>query len=231
MAGPRLIIALDFAGAAEANALVGRLDPARCRLKVGLELYTAAGPDFVRGLIERGFDVFLDLKLHDIPNTVARACRQAAALGVWMLTVHCSGGREMLRAARDVRGGAARPHIVGVTLLTSLGQGDVNDIGLTGTVDGVVGRLAALAVAAGLDGVVCAPPDAAPLRGRFARPFLLVTPGIRPEGAAAGDQQRVLTPRAAIAAGADFLVIGRPVTGAADPLAALRAIEAEIGDD
>lgn len=229
MHGARIIVALDYANAAEANRLVARLDPSRCRVKVGLELYTAAGPDFVRTLTERGFDVFLDLKFHDIPNTVARACQQAAMLGVWMFTVHCLGGREMLMAARAAVGEAAkRPLVVGVTLLTSLGSNDLADLGLNGSTEHLVARLAALAAGAGLDGVVCSPAEAAHLRARFACPFVLVTPGIRPAGSAADDQHRVLTPSAAVAAGADLLVVGRPITRAPDPLAALNAIETEI---
>jgi len=229
MPGPRVIVALDYATAADAEVLVKRLDASRCRLKVGLELYTAAGPGFVRALIGRGFDVFLDLKFHDIPTTVARAVRQAAALRVWMLTVHCAGGREMLRAARAALDDAdPRLKLIGVTVLTSLAAKDLAELGIGGSAEDTVSRLAALALDAGLDGIVCSPMEAARLRARLARPFALVTPGIRPAGSAADDQQRVSTPRAALDAGADFLVIGRPITRADDPLAALTDIEREI---
>lgn len=226
---PRIIVALDYATAAEAEAFVARVSPERCRLKVGLELYTVAGPDFVRGLIRRGFGVFLDLKFHDIPNTVERACRQAAALGVELLTVHCLGGRRMLEAARrGVGDGARRPHVLGVTLLTSLGAGDIQELGLGDDVGSRARQLAELASGADLDGVVCAPTEAEALRRRFGQKFLLVTPGIRPLDAASGDQQRVATPAEAIARGASLLVIGRPITQAPDPMAALDAIERDI---
>jgi len=228
---PRIIVALDYATAAEAEAFVARVSPARCRLKVGLELYTAAGPTFVSGLVNRGFSVFLDLKFHDIPNTVERACRQAAALGVDLLTVHCLGGRRMLEAAcAGARGGGARARVIGVTLLTSLGPEDTREIGLGSDIAARTAALAALARAAGLDGVVCAPTEVQDLRARFGPGWLLVTPGIRPAGSASGDQQRTLTPREAAARGADLLVIGRPITRAPDPTQALAEIERELAD-
>lgn len=226
---PKIIVALDYATAAEALALVQRLAPGRCRLKVGLELYTAAGPDFVRMLSAQGFSVFLDLKFHDIPNTVAQACRQATALGAWMLTVHCQGGREMLRAASAaVAGMARRPLIVGVTVLTSMDAGQLMAVGVSAGVDAQVQRLATLARECGLDGVVAAPTEAADLRARFPAPFRIVTPGIRMTDHASDDQRRFLTPAAAIGAGADYLVVGRPITRAADPLVALADMEAHI---
>ncbi len=229
-AGPRIIVALDYPSAAEAEAFVARVSPARCRLKVGLELYTATGPDFVRHLAARGFSVFLDLKFHDIPNTVERACRQAAALGVELLTVHCLGGRAMLEAARRGVGAQGnRARVIGVTLLTSFSAQQTQEIGLGGDVAGRTRALAELAHAAGLDGVVCAPTEAEDLRRRFGLQFLLVTPGIRPAGAPSDDQQRTLTPREALARGADLLVVGRPITQARDPVVALDAIEREIG--
>ena len=229
MSTPRVIVALDFATAEEALAFAARVTPTQCRLKVGLELYTLAGPALVRALIDRGFDVFLDLKFHDIPNTVERACRQAADLGVWMLTVHCLGGRAMLEAARRGVGDAAeRPRVVGVTLLTSLDADAVREIGLSGDVTTRALALADIARHARLDGVVCAPTEAQALRRKFGPDFLLVTPGIRPPGAELGDQQRVLTPAQAIEQGSDLLVIGRPITRAPDPLATLAAIEREI---
>lgn len=229
MHGPRVIVALDYASAEEALAFVARVTPQRCRLKIGLELYTAAGPDFVRALTAQGFKVFLDLKFHDIPNTVEHACRQASALGAELLTVHCLGGRAMLEAARRARDASGQGvRIMGVTLLTSLGPADTREIGLGDDIAGRTGALAALAHSAGLDGVICAPTEARALRERFGREFLLVTPGIRPRGTASDDQRRVLTPRAAIDEGADLLVIGRPITRAIDPLIVLDNIEDEL---
>lgn len=229
MQGSRVIVALDYASAAEAEAFVARVAPTRCRLKVGLELYTAAGPEFVRALVARGYGVFLDLKFHDIPNTVERACRGAAALGVELLTVHCLGGRAMLEAARrGVGSGAGRPRVLGVTVLTSLGSRDTAELGLGEDVGARAQALASLAQAAAADGIVCAPTEAQEMRRRFGREFLIVTPGVRPAGTDAGDQQRTLTPREAVRGGADLLVIGRPITQAPDPLAALEAIERDI---
>jgi orotidine-5'-phosphate decarboxylase len=230
--GPRVIVALDLPDAEAALALASRLAPSRCRLKVGLELFTAAGPAVVMRLAERGFDVFLDLKYHDIPNPGARAGARAAALGVWMLNVHTLGGAAMLRAAREaVEGATRRPLLTGVTLLTSHGAAALGEVGLTADVGAEVERLATLARDAGLDGVVCAPTDAARLRARFGEGFLLVTPGIRPPGSPPDDQRRMLAPAEALAEGADYLVVGRPVTRAADPVAALDAIRREIGEE
>lgn len=230
IAGPRIIVALDFPQAAGALALVDRLDPQSCRLKVGKELFTAEGPRFVEALVGRGYDVFLDLKYHDIPNTVASACRAAAGLGVWMLNVHASGGRAMMGAAREAVGSFPRMKLVAVTVLTSLGQGDLADIGMSGTPQQAVLRLANLARDAGLDGVVCSGEEARALREALGAGFCLVTPGIRPV-AAGDDQKRVMTPRAAVTNGAHYLVIGRPITQAPDPAAALRAINADIEKD
>ncbi len=224
-----VIVALDFADPRAARALVDRLDPTQCRLKVGKELFTAAGPDFVRGLVRAGFEVFLDLKFHDIPNTVASACRCAADLGVWMLNVHALGGRAMLQAARDALAGMSTPPLlVGVTVLTSIGETDLREIGIDETPAQLVLRLAGLVHQCGLDGVVCSAREAAALRSRFPPPFALITPGIRPHGAAGDDQSRIATPAQALACGVDYLVIGRPITRAPDPLAALRAIHAEV---
>lgn len=226
---PRVIVALDYPAAEPALALVDRLTPGSCRLKVGKELFTRCGPSLVTQLVERGFDVFLDLKFHDIPNTVARACSVAAELGVWMVNVHASGGRRMLEAAREALDAAShRPMLIGVTVLTSLSEAELHEIGFAGTPADNVERLAALAGDAGLDGVVCSPREVAMLRAARGPGFRLVTPGIRPAGAAQGDQSRVMTPAEALSAGADDLVIGRPITAAADPMAALSAIEAEI---
>jgi orotidine-5'-phosphate decarboxylase len=227
--GPRVVVALDFPSAPEAFAFVQRVSPERCRLKVGLELFTAAGPEFVGRLAERGFDVFLDLKFHDIPNTVAQACSRAAALGVWMMNVHALGGAAMMRAAREAVDVAAhRPILVAVTMLTSHAPKDLPELGFTGDVAAQVGRLAQLAKGSGMDGVVCSAQEAAGLRAQFGSDFVLVTPGIRPAGSDLGDQSRVMTPAQALCQGSSYLVIGRPVTQAPDPQAALESIEREI---
>jgi orotidine-5'-phosphate decarboxylase len=226
---PRVIVALDFPQAAPALALASRLDPKLCRVKVGKELYTAAGPALIEQLRGAGFEIFLDLKYHDIPNTVAAACRAAAELGVWMVNVHALGGRAMMSAARDAIGQAAsKPRLIAVTVLTSMGAGDLRDVGLEGDPKQAVSRLASLAQACKLDGVVCSPQEAPYLRELCGGGFTLVTPGVRPAAAAKDDQERVATPRQAVAGGADYLVIGRPVTRAEDPLAALRAILDDI---
>ncbi|MBI3775225.1 MAG: orotidine-5'-phosphate decarboxylase [Gammaproteobacteria bacterium] len=228
-AGPRIIVALDFAEVERVYALVSRLDPKRCRLKVGKELFTHAGPAMVSELCARGFDIFLDLKFHDIPNTVARACQAAAGLGVWMVNVHASGGRKMLEAARAALLDVQRPPLlVAVTVLTSLDAQDIKEIGWQGSVEENVLRLAELAAHSGLNGVVCSPREVAILRASLGADFQLVTPGIRPAGTGMNDQSRTLTPRQALDAGANYLVIGRPITAADDPLAALTAIEVEI---
>lgn len=226
---PRIIVALDYAAAAPALALAQRLDPARCRLKVGKELFTAAGPALVERLVAAGFGVFLDLKFHDIPNTVAAACRAAAGLGVWMVNVHALGGRAMLTAAAEAVAAAPRPpRLVAVTVLTSLGARDLLEVGVRDTPEEAVLRLARLAHDCGLDGVVCSAREAAALRAAHGPGFLLVTPGIRPAWAGAQDQVRIATPAEALRAGASHLVIGRPITQAPDPLAALARIESEI---
>ena len=225
----KIIVALDYADAASALALVDRLDPALCRLKVGKELFTAAGPELVRALGVRGFEVFLDLKFHDIPNTVGAACRAAAGLGVWMLNVHASGGRRMMTAAREALADLPKPPLlIAVTVLTSMSAEDLGEVGVAGSPADQVLRLARLTQACMLDGVVCSAQEASMLRAELGADFRLVTPGIRPAGAAAGDQRRVMTPAEALNAGATDLVIGRPITAAADPLAALKAIQTEI---
>ena len=232
---PRVIVALDFPDTTSAFDLAARLDPAACAVKVGKELFTAAGPDLVRELVRRGFRVFLDLKFHDIPNTVAQACAAATRLGVWMLNVHAAGGSAMLTAARDAvvkaaaADGSARPLLVAVTLLTSLDAGDLAAIGVVGTAEAQVLRLARLAQASGLDGVVCSAREAPELRAACGSQFKLITPGIRPAGTATHDQARIMTPEAAIAAGADYLVIGRAITAAPDPLRALHDINGTLG--
>ncbi len=225
----KIIVALDFADADSALALVARLDPALCRLKVGKELFTVAGPDLVRTLVARGFEVFLDLKFHDIPNTVAAACRAAAGLGVWMLNVHASGGRRMMAAAQAALADLPKPPLlIAVTVLTSMSAEDLGEVGISAAPADQVLRLARLAHACKLDGVVCSAQEAAMLRAELGAGFRLVTPGIRPAGAESGDQRRVMTPAEALRAGATDLVIGRPVTAAADPLAALERIQSDI---
>jgi len=228
---PRIIVALDYPDATPALGLVDRLDPALCRLKVGKELFVRAGPELVRRLVDRGYAVFLDLKFHDIPNTVAAACRAAADLGVWLMNVHASGGLKMMLAARAALGeDPARPRLIAVTVLTSLEGEDLRQVGLDDAPAMHVERLACLTREAGLDGVVCSAQEASLLRRRIGPDFMLVTPGIRPAGSAAGDQSRVLTPAQAIAAGADYLVVGRPITQAEDPILALARVAAEIHD-
>lgn len=226
---PRIIVALDYPGPAEALALVDHLDPSRCRLKVGKELFTAAGPALIEELNRRGFGVFLDLKFHDIPATVAAACRAAADLGVWMLNVHASGGRRMLEAAAGaVQQSSTRPLLTGVTVLTSLSEEEFAELGYQRDIPAQVMALATLSEQCGLDGVVCSAREAAMLRDQLPRDFRLVTPGIRPAASDADDQCRVMTPGEAIRTGVDYLVIGRPITRAADPQIALAAIEEEI---
>ena len=225
----KIIVALDFADASSALALVGRLDSSLCRLKVGKELFTAAGPDLVRALVARGFEVFLDLKFHDIPNTVAAACRAAAGLGVWMMNVHASGGRRMMTAAQEALAGLERrPLLIAVTVLTSMSAEDLGEVGVSDAPADQVLRLARLTQDCRLDGVVCSAQEATLLRADLGAAFRLVTPGIRPAGTEAGDQRRVMTPVEALRAGATDLVIGRPITAAADPLAALQQIQSEI---
>ena len=234
-ADPRVIVALDFADPVHALALADRLDPRQCALKVGKELFVLAGPEPVRWLVARGFRVFLDLKFHDIPNTVAQACAAATSLGVWMMNVHASGGSAMLRAACDAVERAAstqnrrRPLLIGVTVLTSLADQDLADLRLPPDAGAQALHLARLSAAAGLDGIVCSAVEAPQMRAALPRGFRLVTPGIRPAGSAADDQARIVTPERAIANGADYLVVGRPITQAADPVAALAAMNASLG--
>jgi orotidine-5'-phosphate decarboxylase len=220
-----VIVALDVGDEAAALALAARLDPKLCRVKVGKELFVAAGPSVVLALQERGYEVFLDLKFHDIPNTVAGACRSAARLGVWMLNVHASGGEAMMRAAREALASVQRPPLlVGVTILTSLGDADLAKIGFHGGAEENVTRLARLARASGLDGVVCSAREAPALRKATGADFTLVTPGIRLPGAGVPVQSRTVAPVEAVNLGADYLVVGRPITQAADPAAALESI-------
>ena len=226
---PRIIVALDFPTAEQAMLFTARLDPGTCRVKVGKELFTAAGPQLVEKIIGKGFDVFLDLKFHDIPSTVANACRVAAGLGVWMMNVHALGGRKMLSAAREaVPPGSAK--LIAVTLLTSMGRSDLNDVGLSGEPGDVVRRLAVLAHDCALDGVVSSALEAMELRKTMGEHFCLVTPGIRPAGASLDEQKRVTTPLQAIRNGASYLVIGRPITQASDPALLVQQLNDEIAN-
>ncbi|HCT39673.1 MAG TPA: orotidine-5'-phosphate decarboxylase [Moraxellaceae bacterium] len=225
-----VIVALDVARAADALALADSLAPAECRLKVGKELFTAEGPAVVRALHDRGFEVFLDLKFHDIPNTVAAAVATAADLGVWMVNVHASGGRRMMTAARErLLQGNYDTRLIAVTVLTSMEREDLADIGLDVEPMDQVRRLAALTADCGLHGVVCSAQEAAVLRQQQGKDFLLVTPGIRPAGSDSGDQRRIMTPEQAVAAGVSYMVIGRPISQATSPAEALRAINRSLG--
>lgn len=224
-----LIIALDYPSLDAALCLADRLDPARCRVKVGKELFTRSGPDVIEALHGRGFEVFLDLKFHDIPNTVAGAVQAAAEQGVWMVNVHASGGQRMMEAARErLERHGLSTHLIAVTVLTSMTASDLEGVGISSTPAQQVERLALLARQCGMDGVVCSAQESARLRELCGEGFLKVTPGIRPRSAEHGDQRRVMTPVEAMAAGSTHLVIGRPVSQAQDPMAALAAIEQEL---
>jgi orotidine-5'-phosphate decarboxylase len=222
----KIIVALDFATGAEATALVRQLTPEIRFFKIGLQLYTATGPQIVRDIISGGSKVFLDLKLHDIPNTVAGAVESASELGVDMLTIHLAGGEAMIRAAVDARRNDIS--ILGVTVLTSQTDETLHSIGIGDTIGNQVLRLAKLGVSCGVQGLVASPREIKELRGAFGEKIMLVTPGIRPTGSEKGDQKRVSTPREAIDAGADYLVIGRPITAHAEPREAVKKILAEL---
>ena len=226
---PKIVIALDYANAKEALNFVEQLDPTLCRLKVGKELFTAAGPQLVEALVAKGFGVFLDLKFHDIPTTVAKACEAASRLGVWMLNVHASGGSAMMEAAREgVERSGQKPILIAVTVLTSMNQQMLNEVGVAGSVADQVLNLAALTQKSGLDGVVCSAQEAPAIRKVLGDKFCLVTPGIRPSDAALDDQSRVVTPSQALTLGSSYLVIGRPITQSQNPLETLRKIHEEI---
>ena len=226
----RVIVALDFDDADKAMALVDQLDPGACKLKVGKEMFTLFGPEFVKSLIAKGFDIFLDLKFHDIPNTVAKACKAAAEMGVWMVNVHASGGMEMMKAAKNAIAGSSHPQtkLIAVTVLTSMDQAQLNDVVPAVSPAEQVKKLAQLTADSGLDGVVCSAKEAVMLRETHNDEFLLVTPGIRPAGADVGDQKRVMTPVDAIDAGVSYLVMARPITQAENPLAALQAVNQSL---
>ncbi|WP_312117730.1 orotidine-5'-phosphate decarboxylase [Kosakonia cowanii] len=226
-----VVVALDYANRDNALAFVDRIDPRDCRLKVGKEMFTLFGPQFVRELQQRGFDIFLDLKFHDIPNTAAHAVKAAADLGVWMVNVHASGGARMMTAAKEalLPFGADAPLLIAVTVLTSMEASDLQDIGITATPAEHAERLARLTQQCGLDGVVCSAQEAVRFKSELGHAFKLVTPGIRPQGSDAGDQRRIMTPEQALQAGVDYMVIGRPVTQSADPAQTLKAINASLG--
>lgn len=229
MNNSRVIIPLDFPNANEAISLCEKLDPAYCRLKIGKELFTSSGPALLEQLQASGFEIFLDLKYHDIPNTVASACRAAADLGVWMLNVHASGGRAMMEAAKEaIDQSSTQPILIAVTVLTSLSETDLNEMHIDKPVNEQVSMLASLAKSCGLDGVVCSAMEANRLSTELGKEFCLVTPGIRPANSSQDDQKRIMTPTDAIKAGSHYLVIGRPITKAADPIAVLESINKEI---
>ncbi|MUK65773.1 orotidine-5'-phosphate decarboxylase [Aliivibrio fischeri] len=230
MKDQKVIVALDYDNQADAFAFVDKIDPSSCRLKVGKEMFTLFGPEFVKELHKRGFSVFLDLKFHDIPNTCSKAVRAAAEMGVWMVNVHASGGERMMSASREILEpyGSERPLLIGVTVLTSMEQQDLAGIGLDIAPQEQVKRLAALTKNSGLDGVVCSAQEASMLKADLGKEFQLVTPGIRPAGADVGDQKRIMTPVDAITAGSDYLVIGRPITQAENPSQVLNEINLSL---
>ncbi|AUD78487.1 orotidine-5'-phosphate decarboxylase [Kangiella profundi] len=229
MSDPKILVALDYDNQQQALQLVDQLKPNLCGLKVGKEMFTLFGPEFVKTLVNKGFKVFLDLKFHDIPNTVAKACKAAAELGVWMVNVHASGGSKMMHAAREaLEGYENRPLLIAVTLLTSMDEVAYSEIGFKRDLPEQVEHLAGIAKSAGLDGVVCSAWEARRLKEQLGTEFKLVTPGIRPPGSEIGDQSRIMTPEQAVVAGSDYLVIGRPITKASDPLKALYEISESI---
>jgi len=227
----RLIVVLDYPDLNSALAMAESLDSALCRVKVGKELFTRAGPQVLDSLKSLGFDIFLDLKYHDIPNTVAQAVQAAAEAGVWMINVHASGGPRMMSAARDMLDRfppESRPLLVAVTVLTSMGQQELNALGVSGSLEDQVIRLAILAKKSGMDGVVCSALEAGKIKQVCGSEFVTVTPGIRPAGSETNDQTRIMTPSEAIRSGADYLVVGRPITEAREPMKVVKKILEEI---
>jgi orotidine-5'-phosphate decarboxylase len=227
---PKVVIALDYDSKKTALDFIDQLDPTTCRLKIGKEMFTNFGPDFVKQIVDKGFDVFLDLKFHDIPNTVAKAVKAAADLGVWMVNVHASGGRRMMEAAKAILEpyGDKAPLLIAVTVLTSMDESDLKELGIELSTLEQVKRLATLAKSSGLDGVVCSSYEVSELKAQLGKEFKLITPGIRPEGSEAGDQRRIKTPKQAIDSGSDYLVIGRPITQATNPAQVLMEINATL---
>lgn len=228
---PNILVALDFDDINKCMSLVNQLDPSLCRLKVGKEMFTSFGPAIVEKLQHKDFDVFLDLKFHDIPNTVAKALKASADLGVWMVNVHASGGQRMLEAASEaVKSGSHQPMLIAVTVLTSMSEEELPLIGVQDSAANQVERLASLAHVAGLDGVVCSALEVSTIKRTCGAEFKTVTPGIRPAFAAKEDQRRVMTPAQALKEGSDYLVIGRPITQAENPLEALNLIANEMAN-
>ena len=229
MADQRIVVALDVSNATELRELVKQIPNTHCRAKIGKELFTSIGPLAIEICHDAGLEVFLDLKFHDIPNTCAKAVRAAARWGVWMTNVHCSGGTDMMRAAREIlEGEAHRPLLIGVTVLTSMSGSDLQELGVSRDLESQVDHLAGLANASGLDGVVCSAQETQRLRQSLGTDFCLVTPGIRPSWAAADDQNRIVTPKDAVANGSDYLVIGRPITASDHPETAIARIVEEL---
>lgn len=227
---PKVVIALDYDNKQSALDFINQLDPTTCRLKIGKEMFTHFGPDFVKQVVAMGFDVFLDLKFHDIPNTVAKAVKAAADLGVWMVNVHASGGRRMMEAAKAILEpyGDKAPLLIAVTVLTSMDESDLLELGIELSPLEQVKRLATLTKSSGLDGVVCSSHEATELKALLGTEFKLITPGIRPEGSDNGDQRRIKTPKQAMDSGSDYLVIGRPITQAENPAQVLTEINATL---
>ena len=230
MLDPKVVVALDFDKKVDALSFVDKVEPSDCRLKVGKEMFTYFGPEFVKLLTNKGFDVFLDLKFHDIPNTVAKAVSASADLGVWMVNVHASGGSKMMIAAKEALTEYKKdaPLLIGVTVLTSMGQEDLTGLGITKSPAEQVMSLATLANQSGLDGVVCSAWEAEALKQSQGKEFKLITPGIRPAGSSADDQKRIMTPKQAIDVGVDYLVIGRPITKSDNPQSVLESINASL---
>ncbi|MDU0111779.1 orotidine-5'-phosphate decarboxylase [Psychrosphaera aquimarina] len=232
MDNKNIVVALDFERKSDALELIDRLDPNLCRLKIGKEMFTHFGPDFVTQVQNKGFDVFLDLKFHDIPNTVAKAVKAAADLGVWMVNVHASGGSKMMQAARDILKpyGDKAPILIAVTVLTSMSEEDLLDLGITQSPEQQVNFLAGLAHKAGMDGVVCSAQEAVMLKQNYGTDFKLITPGIRTADASVDDQKRIMTPQRAVEAGSDYLVIGRAITKSENPIQTMKDIYSSLND-
>ena len=229
MIDSKIIVALDFSTKQQALELISKIDPTLCRLKVGKEMFTHYGPKFIEEIHKKEFEVFLDLKYHDIPNTVARTCEVAADLGVWMLNVHALGGRRMMEAALEALAKrSTRPLLIAVTVLTSMSADDLAEVGVNLPPADFALQLACLAKDSGLDGIVCSAQEASTMKKSLGQDFILVTPGIRPAGSIADDQRRIMTPLDAVSAGSDYLVIGRPITQSDDPISILRTINSEI---
>lgn len=226
---PKVYVALDYQNASDADVLINQLAPGKVGLKVGKELFTSAGPEWVRGLVQKGFSIFLDLKFHDIPNTVAKAVTAAAKLGVDVVNVHASGGSRMMKSAAEaLKDSDAQPLLIGVTVLTSMDDDDLKELGISKTINEQVEYLASLAKSSGLQGVVCSAQEAKMLKAACGKDFKLMTPGIRPEGSNKDDQRRTMTPPEAVSAGVDYMVIGRPITQSPDPAKAVDDILASI---